>query len=210
MADIAFRSKGIAVVAGEASGDDAIMTRGTGTNYLAMIDTYHGRPNRERHSTMAVLAQVRGINMVGALARGSAAVVATDTTTNYLRMIHLRGLNYPTRTGPGEVAGLAEISHSNMTAGQRMASSIGTTAQYLVVIHVCRRPTWESCCYMTGLADVGAINVARVLTWCKHIIMTAGTYSVHFIVVHLTGQHTPTLPRPGQMAGLTEVRGVNV
>ena len=86
---------------------------------------------------MAGFAYASGSDMPGRL------IVTAGAHAEDFVVIHLIGLHVPVYARRGQVAGLAQVSDTDVSAGQRMATGAGTTAKHLVMVDTGRRPARE-------------------------------------------------------------------
>lgn len=86
-----------------AGSEEAIVTAGTGTQYLHVV---HAPDRRKHHRVVAIATEIGRGNVIGWFAKRLESVVTTRARTNYFQVVH-SGDRLP---GVVLVAGLAKIS----------------------------------------------------------------------------------------------------
>ena len=176
------------VVAGIAAGDmrrvladrnDAVMAGGTGSQYLRVINSHHGR---EQIGGMAVFADIRCLNVVRVLTDRLRAVVTTDTVARDIQVIEVR--RQPANRAVTIVTGIAAGDMRRVLANGNGAIVAGDASpDYLGVID---GQYWrKNIRRVTVFADVRCLNVRLVLANGIRAVMAAGTIAGDIDVIEI-------------------------
>lgn len=195
----------------------AIVTTGTGTNNLVMVNGSgrHRCPGC-RSGLMTGITRVSTVNVVRRFTRGRRPVMTAGAGTDDLRMIHIRRCHRRPGCGSRLVARITGIAGIYMiggfTTGNDAVVATGTSPNNLRVIyirHCHRRPGCRSW-LVTGITGISGTNVGRRFATCDGAVMTTGAGTNDLTVIDRTGRHRCPGGRKLLVTKLASVRGIDM
>ena len=177
----------------------AIVTTGTGTQHLEVIDLGHGCPDI---GAVTVLANLSRADMLWIFAHGPYAVMAAVTTVGNTGVVKGRG-----HPGIGAVAVVTGFRTGNVVVvfalGNHSVMAADAGANNLEVINFDDR--FPHAGAVTGFTSFRAVDVIRTFAGGRNAIMATGTIPGNSRVVK-KGRH----PGIGRMAQFTGFAGLQV